>query len=98
VAIYLLPQHLSKTSLAGTTILFFSIINFIKLIPYAYLGQINTESFLTSLILLPLAPLGVQLGVYLHHRVSDQVFYWVSYGFLLIAGIKLTYEGAAAIL
>lgn len=98
VAIYLLPQHLSKSALAGTTILFFAIINFIKLIPYVWLGQINSESFYTSLVLLPLAPLGVMLGVYLHHRVSDQVFYWVSYGFLLLAGIKLSYEGALGLL
>ena len=97
VAICLLPQHLPKTTLVGTTILFFSIINFIKLIPYAYFGQINTESFLTSLVLLPLAPLGVWLGIYLHKRVSDQVFYLVSYGFLLLAGVKLTYEGASAL-
>ncbi len=93
VAIYLLPQHLSKSVLAGTTILFFAIINFIKLIPYVWLGQITQASFFTSLMLLPLAPLGVWLGVYLHHRVSDRIFYWVSYGFLLLAGIKLTYEG-----
>jgi uncharacterized protein len=97
VAIYLLPQHLPKTTLVGTTILFFSIINFIKLIPYVWLGQINSESFFTSLVLLPLAPLGVQLGIYLHNRVSDEVFYWVSYGFLLLAGLKLTYEGIAAL-
>lgn len=98
VAIYLLPQHLPKTTLVGTTILFFSIINFIKLIPYAWLGQMNSESLLTSLILLPLAPLGVQLGIYLHNRVSDKVFYGVSYGFLLLAGTKLTYEGVVALL
>ncbi|HEY8941627.1 MAG TPA: sulfite exporter TauE/SafE family protein, partial [Cellvibrio sp.] len=98
VAIYLLPQHLSKSALAGTTILFFAIINFIKLIPYVWLGQINGESFYTSLVLLPLAPLGVMLGVYLHHRVSDKIFYWISYGFLFLAGIKLTLEGAIALL
>ena len=94
IAIYLLPQHLSKSVLAGTTILFFAIINFVKLIPYVLLGQIGGASFFTSLVLLPLAPLGVWLGVYLHHRVSDRIFYWISYGFLLLAGLKLTYEGA----
>lgn len=98
VAIYLLPQHLPKATLAGTTILFFAIINFIKLVPYVWLGQINGESFYTSLVLLPLAPLGVLLGVYLHRRVSDRVFYWVSYGFLLLAGIKLVYEGALGLM
>lgn len=98
VAIYLLPQHLGKSALAGTTILFFAIINFIKLIPYVWLGQIDRESFYTSLVLLPLAPLGVMLGVYLHHRVSDRVFYWVSYGFLFLVGVKLTLEGVMALL
>lgn len=98
IAIYLLPQHLTKSVLAGTTILFFAIINFIKLIPYVWLGQISGASFFTSLALLPLAPLGVWLGVYLHHRVSDRIFYWISYGFLLLAGIKLTYEGLLGLL
>lgn len=98
VAIYLLPQHLPKTTLVGTTVLFFSIINFIKLVPYAWLGQINTGSFVTSLILLPLAPLGVQLGVYLHNRVSDRTFYVVSYGLLLLAGLKLVWEGGHGLL
>ncbi len=98
VAIYLLPQHLPKSTLAGTTILFFAIINFIKLIPYALLGQISGGSFYTSLLLLPLAPLGVLLGVYLHKRVSDRLFYRISYSFLFLAGIKLTYEGAIGVL
>lgn len=98
VAIYLLPQHLSKSVLAGTTILFFAIINFIKLVPYVWLGQITSASFFTSLALLPLAPLGVWLGVYLHHRVSDRIFYWVSYGFLFLAGVKLLYEGVIGLL
>jgi len=98
IAIYLLPQQLPKSVFAGTTILFFSIINFIKLIPYVWLGQISASSFKISLILLPLAPLGVLLGVYLHKRVSDQIFYWLSYGFLFLAGMKLSYEGVAGLL
>jgi uncharacterized protein len=98
VAIYLLPQQLPKSTLAGTTILFFAIVNFIKLIPYVWLGQIGADSFKISLLLLPLAPIGVLLGVYLHKRVSDQLFYWLSYGFLFLAGIKLSYEGIAGLL
>lgn len=98
VAIYLLPQHLPKTTLVGTTVLFFSIINFIKLVPYITLGQLDINSFRTSLSLLPFAPLGVWLGIYLHHRVSDQLFYLLSYGFLGLAGVKLTLEGSRHLL
>ena len=93
VAIYLLPQRMSKSLLAGTTIIFFAIINFIKLIPYVALGQLNLEAFYTSLVLLPLAPIGVAFGFYLHKKVSDGMFYWISYGLLLLAGVKLLIEG-----
>ncbi|HEY7885231.1 MAG TPA: sulfite exporter TauE/SafE family protein, partial [Cellvibrionaceae bacterium] len=72
ISIYLLPQHLPKTLFVGTTVLFFSVINFIKLVPYVALGQLDTSAFVTSLVLLPLAPIGVRLGVFLHHRVSER--------------------------
>ncbi len=93
VSIYLLPQKLPKTVFVGTTVLFFTTVNYVKLIPYAWFGQLTTDTLLTSLILLPLAPIGVRLGVYLHHRVSDKWFYWTCYGLLFVAGIKLVIEG-----
>lgn len=98
VSIYLLPQQLPKLTLAGTTVLFFAIINLIKLVPYVWLGQLDTSALTTSLVLLPLAPVGVKLGVYLLHRVSERWFYWACYGFLLLAGIKLFVEGAQSLL
>ena len=87
-----------KVTLVGTTVIFFAIINFVKLIPYIWLGQLNSDTLITSLILMPLAPIGVLLGVYLLHRVSDKWFYWSCYGFLLVAGIKLIYEGSKSLL
>ncbi len=93
IAIYLLPQHLPKTVFVGTTVVFFTVVNYTKLIPYIWFGQLNTEVLLTSLILLPLAPIGVRLGVYLHHKVSDVWFYRSCYVLLLLAGIKLVTEG-----
>lgn len=98
VSIYLLPQQLPKISLVGTTVLFFTIINYIKLIPYAWLGQLNTDTLLTSLMLMPLAPIGVKLGVYLLHKVSEKWFYWTCYGFLFVAGLKLVHEGITNLL
>ena len=37
----------------------------------------------------PLAPLGIWLGVWLHRRVSEGVFYQVSYTLLFATGLKL---------
>jgi hypothetical protein len=92
-SVYLLPQKLDKTIFVGTTVVFFAIINYVKLIPYALLGQLNSGNLLTSLVLAPLVPIGFWLGIQLHKRVNQQVFYLLAYIFLFIAGVKLLYDG-----
>jgi len=98
ISIYLLPQRLPKTVFVGTTVLFFTVVNYIKLIPYIGFGQVNGGSIVTSLMLLPLAPLGVLLGFYLHRRISDKWFYNSCYVLLFGAGIKLLIEGTKQLL
>lgn len=93
VNIYLLPQKLDKTIFVGTTVVFFTIVNYVKLIPYALLGQLSSDNLLTSLVLAPLVPLGVWLGIKLHDRVNETLFYNLAYFFLFITGVKLLYEG-----
>ena len=78
--------------MVGTSVVFFTIVNATKLIPYAWLGQLHSQHLLASLLLMPFAPLGVKLGVYLHHRVSTDVFYRLSYVILGLVGLKLVYE------
>jgi hypothetical protein len=91
--IYLLPQKLDKTIFVGTTVILFAILNYIKLIPYALLGQLNGENLLISGILSPLVPVGFWLGIKLHNRVNERMFYNLAYIFLLITGVKLLYDG-----
>jgi len=89
LSVYLLPQRLDKRLFVGTTVLFFITINYAKLIPYAWLGQFPTGNLLTSLVLAPLAPLGIRLGLWLRDRVSEVLFYRVCYVFLFFTGLKL---------
>jgi len=91
--VYLLSQRLKKSVLVGTTVVFFTIVNFTKLIPYALLGQLNGDNLLASLLLAPFIPLGIWLGLKLHDRVSQKLFYNLAYVFLVMTGIKLLYEG-----
>ncbi|MEZ5448102.1 MAG: TSUP family transporter [Thiolinea sp.] len=67
-------------------------VNYVKLVPYALLGQFNTENLLLSLLMLPVAALGIWLGVKLHHRLPDQLFFRIAYTLLFLTGLKLTYE------
>jgi uncharacterized membrane protein YfcA len=44
-------------------------------------------------VLLPLAPLGIRLGRWLHDRVNDVLFYRITYVLLFVTGVKLIVEG-----
>ena len=90
---YMLPQKLNQRVLVGTAALFFGIMNYVKLLPYYLLDQLSFDNLLTSLILMPFAPLGFFIGYYLTHRVEEKLFYSVAYFCLFVVGIKLLYEG-----
>lgn len=91
--VYLLPQRLDKSIFVGTLVVVFTTLNFVKLIPYALLGQLSLSNMTTSLVLAPFAPVGVWIGIRLHAMVDERVFYPLAYAFLFITGIKLLYDG-----
>ena len=91
-AVYILAQKLDKTLIVGTSVLFFFVANYVKLVPYYLLGQLNPGNLATSLLFAPLAPLGVWLGVWLHRHISEAAFFRVSYGLLFATGAKLIFD------
>ena len=92
---YLLPLRLDKRAYIGTMVWFFFASNYAKIIPYAFLGQLDTSNFVTALVLVPLVPVGVKLGVLIQGKLDDRVFYQISYWALLCIGVKLVYDGMA---
>ncbi|WP_137176284.1 sulfite exporter TauE/SafE family protein [Roseomonas sp. AR75] len=93
LAVYLYPLRLDRAKLAATTVVFFGVMNYVKLVPYFFLGQLSAQNLLTSLLLLPLAPLGVALGVWLAKRIGDRLFYRIVYAMLFVTGVKLVWDG-----
>lgn len=93
VSIYLLPQKLDKSVYQSTTVIFFTVTNYVKLIPYALLGQLTVSNLSMSLWLLPVAALGIWLGYILHHRMPEKLFFQLAYILLFITGGKLLYDG-----
>ena len=90
---YALPQGLDHRIFAGTGVMFFFAVNAVKLIPYTALGQFSAENLTTSLVLLPLAPLGVLTGVWLVNRIDGDLFYRIIYGLVFATGCKLLWDG-----
>jgi hypothetical protein len=90
---YAIPQNLEKRIYAGTAVMFFFVVNFVKVIPYAMLGQFDQSNLTTSLVLIPLAPVGVLIGVWLVKRIDQTLFYRILYGLIFAVGLKLLWDG-----
>lgn len=92
---YVLPLRLHAMAYAGTMAVFFAAINLSKWLPYAWLGLLDLRNLSTALVLLPLAPLGVWLGIWLSRRIASHWFYRIAYAGMLCTGVKLLWDGLA---
>ena len=93
VSAYVIPLRLPPVVFAATMSFFFFFINLSKWIPYAWLGLLDVRNMATSLVLLPLAPLGVWMGVRIARRIAATLFYRLLYLGMFLAGCKLLWDG-----
>ncbi len=96
--VHILPQRLDKLTLIGTTIVFFALVNVMKIVPYCALGQFSTRTFATSALLLPLAVATNFLGLWLARRTPTELFYKIAYILVFFISLGLIWQGASDIL
>lgn len=96
LAMYLMPRKLDPLLYAGTSGVFFAVVNSVKLVPYYSLGQLGTSNLLLSALLVPLAPIGVALGHWLVARTEADLYYRLISFFLVVVGVKLLWDGFMA--
>lgn len=91
-AMYLLPKRLPPLTYVGTAAIFFTVVNIVKLPAYYALGQFDMENLWYSLVLVPIAPLGVLIGRRLVQMSDPGVYYKIISAFLVLVGIKLIFD------
>ncbi len=90
--LYMLPQKLDRQIYVGTSVIFFATLNAIKLVPYALMGMLAVGNLGTSAVLLPLAPIGVAMGVWMNKNLSNDIFYRIIYTAIFLVGVSLIWE------
>ncbi len=90
---YVIPLRLPPLRFTATMAFLFFFINLSKWIPYAWLGLLDWRNMATSLALLPLAPIGVWVGVKIASRINQVLFYRFVYGGMFLTGCKLVWDG-----
>jgi uncharacterized protein len=94
---HILPQRLDKLTLIGTTIIFFALVNVMKLAPYFALGQFSPRTLATSSALLPLAIASNVLGLWLARRTPTELFYKITYLLMFVISLALIWQGTSAV-
>ncbi|PRY26364.1 hypothetical protein CLV78_101459 [Aliiruegeria haliotis] len=89
---YVLPQKLDKMVYLGTTTIFFTVVNAMKVPPFILAGQITMDSFLQAIWLAPLALLGAGSGAVIARMLSDRVFFILIEVALAAVSFKLLFE------
>ena len=93
LSMYLLRRSLDKTQFVARAAAFFAAVNYVKLVPYAALGQLELANLKTSLMLAPLAPVGIAMGIWLHRRIADRLFFGLACLLLFAISLKLISDG-----
>lgn len=96
--IYVMPRKLPPAVYAGTTAVFFAIVNTSKLIPYFFLGQLNIHNLTLSAALAPVGVIGVFLGIYLVRRISMKLFYRIAYWLVFLLALQLIWDGTSRLI
>jgi uncharacterized membrane protein YfcA len=95
--IYTVPLRLEPVIFAGTTAVFFATVNYTKLIPFYFLGQLSTANLELAAALIPVGLFGMAAGVWLVKRVSAKFFYQFAYVLIFFLALDLIYEGVRGI-
>lgn len=90
---YVMRLKLSPVLFTGTMAYLFFFINMAKWAPYAWLGLLDMRNFGTSLVLLPLAPVGVWIGVRMARTLNPVLFYRLIRIGMFLTGCKLLWDG-----
>ena len=87
---WVIPRHLPRDILVGTTAIAFAVMNWMKIPAYAALGQFTRENLQTSAFLMPVALASTAAGVVLVRKVDAARFYTIIYVLMVALGLKLS--------
>jgi hypothetical protein len=92
VAIYLLLQKVPPIEFNASSVLFFAILNWVKVPYYAYARLFDFHRMLEILWLMPIIPVGVVLGRWMTNKIDRIWFERLIVILLLVSGLLLLLE------
>lgn len=91
--VYTMPLRREPKVYTGTSVIFFAVVNVVKLVPYAALGQLAAHNLATSAVLMPVAGVATLAGAWVVRRMRPEVFYPFMYTMVALVASKLIWDG-----
>ncbi|MFN2323994.1 MAG: sulfite exporter TauE/SafE family protein [Trueperaceae bacterium] len=96
--VHTLPLRLDPKVYTGTSVVFFAVVNVVKVVPYAALGQFDARTLLSALVLVLPAALAVLAGAAVVRRMRPAVFYPFMVAMVGLVGVRLVWDGIRGLL
>ena len=95
--VHTLPLRLDPRLYTGTAVVFFAVVNLVKVVPYVALGQLDGRTLASAALLLPLAAVAVLIGAAVVRRMRAELFYPFMLAMVALVGLRLVYDGVRAL-
>ncbi len=92
MTLYWLEARLDKRRLVATLVVFFFVVNMMKVPFYLFGGLITRTTLMVSLGMLVAVPIGSLIGLWLHRRVAEGPFTAVMYVAAAFAGGRMLWQ------
>jgi uncharacterized membrane protein YfcA len=86
---YLLLQKLPPRPFIATTVLFFALLNLIKVPGFLYTGVLDVQRLLSLWWVFLFIPIGIVAARWLITRINQQVFEWIIIALLILSSLLL---------
>ena len=96
--VHTIPLRLDPRVYTGTSVVFVAVVNLVKVVPYAALGQFDARTLLSALVLVLPAALAVLAGAALVRRMRPAVFYPFMIAMVGLVGVRLVVDGVRGLL
>lgn len=89
MSIYLLQRPVDKRAFVGTLVVFFAVLNFLKIGAYLKIGIMSSETALLVAAMSPIIIFGGWFGNFLNKRFSQDLFRVIVLMIIFLIGMKL---------
>jgi uncharacterized membrane protein YfcA len=87
------PRRLPHATYIGSNSVLFAMMNWAKVPSYVMLGTLNRQTFVSALLLMPLAVVSTLITLKIIRRLESQRFYTIVYLLMVGLGGKLVWDG-----